>query len=243
MKTLLLITVTLFIAAAHPAHAIDTIFKATVTGTVQTQILNSPTTGRIHTALLNNKRIFEEYQVSKSDYELVLFFINGTELQLLPKHTSAGLPTITVFRVGSISGTVVNTTARVINIIGNTASIGATNLFQDFTGEFSGTARYKGTIQTGAVSKFSCNMTATGTDQSNGGSGYALLKFKVHTTGLFTQCAVAFTRGELPQPRARSPSLSCSDLAPFRGVRVSWARGQSATRSPVAPNLGAATQA
>src|SRR5438445_514651 len=112
MKNLIHLFVTsLILATAGSAGAADDFRKVLVTGTVQTQILIGPGKGKILTAPLNNKRIFQEFGVSPQDYELVVN-ADGIETLLVPKHTGANLPQIKLIVPGS-AGLLVDTTAHV----------------------------------------------------------------------------------------------------------------------------------
>ena len=185
MKTLLYaITTALFLATAGPAWAVTSFLKATVTGTVQTQILLSPNDGRIQTVPLNNKRIFQEFQVSPQDYELAVDASgNSGALVLVPKHTAAMLPTITVVELGNTSAEAIDTKVRVIKLTTNLGPSTATNLFKNVAGQLSGTVHFTGTIQTPVFSKFIFAVAASGTNST--GSGGAVLKFKITTQGAF----------------------------------------------------------
>src|SRR4051812_29835263 len=99
-QTSLAASVILLLIAATSAPAADTFLKATVTGTVQTQVLITNTDGRIRTEQLNNQRIFQEFLVSPKDYELAFMFGSPNGLVLVPKHVSAMLPTLTVAGLG-----------------------------------------------------------------------------------------------------------------------------------------------
>jgi hypothetical protein len=179
MKTSLLILVSLLVAAG--SLRADSFLKATVTGTIQTQKVLSPLDGRIQTSILNDKFIFEEFQVSKTDYELVLDASGSGELLLLPKHSGGALSAISVAKIGSIDGTAIDTKARVEHLVGPADPGSATNLFKDLAGTFNGTAHYTGMIGVNTVvTKYILNFTGSG-------RGGAILKFKVTGAGQFEQ--------------------------------------------------------
>src|SRR5262245_52190642 len=110
MKTLLLFVVVVLSAAA--GRAADILLKATVTGTVRTQQIISPTDGRIITKPLNNLRIAQEFGVSPAGYRLVLN-VSKTELVLMPIYASSGLQAITVWKFGT-SVSLINTKAHIV---------------------------------------------------------------------------------------------------------------------------------
>lgn len=186
-KASLITSALLFLAAAIPAGAADTFLKATVTGTVQTQVLFTPSDGRIRTEPLNNKRIFREFLVSPTDYALVFRLGSGIELVLVPKHASAMLPSITVIGLGNDIQQVVNTKTRVVRIVSNLAPGTATNLFKDLAGELNGTLHYTGAVAAGTITKFVFSVLGHGTDPTNGAGKPALLKFKATTGSPFVQ--------------------------------------------------------
>ena len=187
MKKLLLFLVALFIATAHPASAADRFLKATVSGTVQTQTLITTTNARIHTSILNNRRIFLEYLVSPADYELVVNVEAGSEFVLLPKHTNAMLPAISIFKLGPDSQAVLNTKLGILRIVGDISAVDATNLFKNLAGEIDGLAQFRLPLANREIKKFTFNVTGHGTDPAGVSSSAALLKFKVTAAGEFTQ--------------------------------------------------------
>jgi hypothetical protein len=58
-----LLTAVLLLATASQAWAVDQYLKTSITGAIQTQLLLGPGVGRIYTAPLNKKRIFQEFGV------------------------------------------------------------------------------------------------------------------------------------------------------------------------------------
>ena len=177
MKTLLLIT-SLFFVGPLPIHAASPYFKVNVSGTVQTRISLGPLETRIYTAPLNNKRIFQEFQVSPDDYVLVVSATNLGEVNLVPKN-SGGLPSILVFTIGGNSEGINDTKSHVFRLIGEVAPIAHTNLFQGLFGSISYTSHFKST----GTTKINMSVTAGGTAE---GGGAALLKFKVVSSSPFT---------------------------------------------------------
>jgi hypothetical protein len=179
--TALLVT----LATASPSWAAGTFLKAKVSGTVQTQTPVPPSDGRIHSAKLDSKRIFDEFGVSSDQYELVVSLGVTLTLELLPKLSAAKLPTILVVELGSDSQEIFDTKARTIALGGSIAPGTATNLFENIAGEIAGTARYQGTPISGVITKLVLGVTGRGTDTS--GVGPALLKFKIAAAGSFVQ--------------------------------------------------------
>jgi len=177
MKALLLITSLLF-AGPLPIHAASPYFKATVTGTVQTRVTLGPVEFRIHTAPLNNKRIFQEFQVSPDDYVLAVSTSNLGEVLLLPKNSGA-LPAISVLKLGSDRQSITDTKSNVIHLIGDIVATSHTNIFQGLFGTISNTTHFNST----GTTKIILSVTAGGTDFAG---GPALLKFKVVTSSHFT---------------------------------------------------------
>src|SRR5690349_2748733 len=130
MRKILRFLVASFIATANPASAADRFLKATVSGTVQTQALITNTNGRIHTSILNNRGIFLEFLVSPADYELVVNVADRGELVLLPKHTGAMLPTLSIFKLGTNTQSVINTKLGLLRIVADITPSDTTNLFK-----------------------------------------------------------------------------------------------------------------
>lgn len=190
MKTnyILNLIVVLCTAAVAQLHAAGPQFlKANVAGTVQTQTILAPNEGRIRTSILNNKRIFAEFQVSKADYEMVVLVNSGIKLILLPKSASANLPTITVVEFGTNTQSVIDTKINIVNTVSDIAPSTATNLFKDLDGEIIGAAHFKGIIgSTAAITNFNFNVIGHGTDL-NGANGASVLRFKVTAKGTFNQ--------------------------------------------------------
>jgi len=187
MKKPFLFLVALFVATANPASAEDRFLKATVSGTVQTQAFITTTNTRIHTSILNNRRIFLEFLVSPADYELVVNVLAGSEVVLLPKHTGAMLPTLSIFKLGPNNQSVLNTKLGILRLVGDISPSVATNLFKNLAGEIDGVAQFRFPLSNDGVKKFSFNVTGHGTDPAGVGTSPALLKFKVTAVGEFTQ--------------------------------------------------------
>ena len=187
MKKLLRFLVALFIATANPASAADRFLKATVSGTVQTQTLITTTNARIHTSILNNRRIFLEYLVSPADYELVVNVEAGGELVLLPKHTGAMLPTLSIFKLGTNNQSVINTKLGLLRLVADITPSDTTNLFKNLAGEIDGLAQFRLPVSNNEIKKFSFNVIGHGTDPAGVSTSAALLKFKVTAVGEFTQ--------------------------------------------------------
>jgi hypothetical protein len=187
MKKPFLFLVALFVATANPASAADRFLKATVSGTVQTQTLITTTNLRIHTSILDNRRIFLEYLVSPADYELVVNVEAGSEVVLLPKHTNSMLPTISIFKLGPDSQAVLNTKLGILRIVGDISAGDATNLFKNLAGEIDGLAQFRFPLANREIKKFSFNVTGHGTDPASVATSAALLRFKVTAAGAFTQ--------------------------------------------------------
>jgi hypothetical protein len=162
-------TTALILTTASPAWATDQYLKANVNGTVQTQAILSPGDGRVRTAPLNNKRIFQEFQVSPLDYELVYDIISSGGLMLLPKSAAAMLPSLTVVQLGQHSENIFNTKARCARVESDLAVSSATNLFKNLDGELVGTAFFKGPLAPPIITKFNFTVTARGSDNSGGG--------------------------------------------------------------------------
>lgn len=186
MKTLLsLLTATLFLATASPTRAVESFFKVTFSGTVQTQTILGPNDGRIRTEVLNEKRILQQYGVSKQDYELAFGLSSG--LVLIPKHASAMLPTITILNFSS-SDTVTNTKAHIIKFGGTIAAGPASpTVFADLTGEVVGLVHFVGPFPSTVFKNLSFAGLARGTNARPGGVGKSFLNFKVVTNGFFEQ--------------------------------------------------------
>jgi len=186
MKTLLsCLTATLLLATASPSRAVETFFKTSVGGTVQTQTILGPTDGRIRTTVLNEKRILQEYGVSGQDYELV--FGTSSGLQLLPKRASAMLPTFQILSIGS-SIEVVNTKAHLIKLeAAVTPGPASTTIFNNMAGELVATALYQGPFPPTTFKKLNFSVTARGFDPNPGGNSSSLLKFRIVAGGVFVQ--------------------------------------------------------
>src|SRR4051812_28655904 len=91
--TLISITSTSAFAAGVP------LFLANVSGSVDVQHTLSPGDSRSQLSALNNKRIFEEFQVSANDYVLVIDANGAGVLELLPKSAASMLPTLEVLKL------------------------------------------------------------------------------------------------------------------------------------------------
>lgn len=184
MKNALFAIFSLLLVSAASSDAAN-FLKARVTGTVQTQTLQGLNEGRIRTSALNNASIFEQFGVSPADYELVVA-IEETGLYLLPR-TQGALPTLTVVRFNDDSGTVVDTRKRAVSYVAQAGNTTATNLFEDFAGTAVGLFRYTGEFSSPTFKSGSVNVMGKGTDNLGEGSNAAILKFKITTTGTFTQ--------------------------------------------------------
>jgi hypothetical protein len=185
MKTVLLVTVTLFLSSLT-VFAQSTYDKATVTGTVQTGVAISLGNPRIVTEPLNNKRIFQEFAVSPIAYELVLNPATF-ELLLLPKHTNSGLPTLSVFAPGDTLLGLLDGKARLGRYFSNFALSANTNLFKNLSGEMVIVRYYKGTVVQDFVYKKTVINALAQSEPPRSGDNTTFLKFKVATSGGFTQ--------------------------------------------------------
>lgn len=184
-KLLSCLTATLLLVTASSTRAAEVFLKVAVSGTVQSQTILGPTNGRIRTAVLNEKRIFQEYGVSAQDYELVFGATSG--FQLIPKQASAMLPTLSILTI-TTTATAIDTKAGVFKFGGPvTPGPASTSIFNNLAGELVGTAHYVGSFPPTAFKKVIFSVTGRGSDPSMGGSGTSLLKFKVVTNGIFVQ--------------------------------------------------------
>jgi hypothetical protein len=178
-------TTALLFTVARPVWAAADSYEAIVIGTVQTQIYLGPGDGRIHTALMNNKRIFQEFGVSSQDYALVVKLV-GAGLYLEPKSASAMLPEIEIYNTGTTEGLTDNK-AHLEKYSSAIVAGGATNIFQNMAGEIVTAYYYKGDRALGNITKIVANVTARGTDPVGGFTTSALLKFKVVAQKPFAQ--------------------------------------------------------
>jgi hypothetical protein len=178
------LTAALLLATASPAWAVDQYLKTSISGTVQTQLTLGPGEGRIYTAALTKKRIFQEFGVSVEDYELVIN-LNGIELLLLPKNSAANLPVIPVMIPGSKLQPLVDTRAHVQKIRSEIGTSTATNLFKDLFGQLDVTYLFQGPIVTAKVNKVIVNVKACGTNPAGGSIASAFLTFRITAQGLF----------------------------------------------------------
>jgi hypothetical protein len=179
-----LLTAVLLLATASQAWAADQYLKVSVTGTVQTQLLLGPGVGRIYTAPLNKKRIFQEFGVSAADYELVIN-LSGIGLLLLPKNAAANLPEITVLAPTFPNQALVDTRAHVEKIRADIGASTATNLFKDLFGQLEITYFFQGPVASPKVNKVVVNVKACGTDPAGGNTSSAFLNFKATAQGIF----------------------------------------------------------
>jgi len=171
----------LLATAAAPTWAGTTaVFKAKVSGSVRTQLLITPVDGRIESAPLNNKRIFDEFGVSPDDYELVLTLSGDISVLLMPKSLSSGLPSVNVFTVHGSS--IVDTHKNTIGAGGSLTSGATTNLFKDLAGELQGAIKFKGAILSPQFTKVTLDGHARGTGLE---SSVALLTIKLSTGATF----------------------------------------------------------
>lgn len=156
-------------------------FLATVTGTVVKQELITPSEVRLRTSTLNNKRIFQEFQVSPTDYALVVD--TSIKLVLLPKSASSGKPAITVFELDELS-TFIDTRAKIGRFVSGAVTSTATdNLFEGLSGTAQGP--YKLTASQ-SVTKLTFSFFGRGSDIASD-SGRTLLQFKVTSGKSFIQ--------------------------------------------------------
>jgi hypothetical protein len=183
MKSLLFcLTTALILGTAGPSQAIDSLLKATVSGTIHTQTLLSVSEGRIHTEKLDVKRVFAEFGASPDDYALVVDVSGAGVLELIPRHTAAMLPTLVVLTFGSAAESVVDTRTHLFAYSAPIAPGSATNLFEHLAGEMAGTLK---SSALSAITKISLEVLARGSDTV--GTGPALLKFKLSASGAFVQ--------------------------------------------------------
>jgi hypothetical protein len=183
MKPLLtsLAAAILVLSTFNSARAAD-FFKVAVSGTVQTQLIVGGSSGRIRTEALNNKRFLGEFGVSPDDYRLAFDFATNA-LVLLPKDPTAVLPTLTILSIGS-SALLTDSKAHIFKISGSVQPGVNTNLFQNLSGELTGTIHFR---DAGTFTTFVFSFTGRGTDLTNGGAGPAFLKFRFTSTGRFAQ--------------------------------------------------------
>jgi hypothetical protein len=189
MKKIFLLVAGLFsIVALTPNVNADSLplKLVTLSGSVEVEEIVSPTATHARISSLNNARVFQEFEVSTTDYALVIDLNAAGVLELKPKFASAGLPTIQVF---ILSGTkaVVDTKKASGDVYDNLTSTASGNLFQGLTGVVSGKITFQGTIDSGVVKKFTLSGIAAGRNQNNAGNDTALLTFKLSTGGDFTQ--------------------------------------------------------
>ena len=182
MKIPTLAVLSLLIATAS-LQAVPTYLSAKVSGTVETQIVNGPADGRINMGKVDNNRIFSEFQVSATDYQLA-FSTSSAGLYLVPKHTTAGLPTITVMDMGGSSQTAVDTKSRTLVYEAGVTNSTAANLFQNLQGTVVGSFKYTGAYPPSAYTSATLNVIGHGTDNS-GSSGTAILQVKITVKGSF----------------------------------------------------------
>ncbi|HTO53485.1 MAG TPA: hypothetical protein VMR50_08880 [Myxococcota bacterium] len=176
----------LFTGASFAQAGSPMMFKAKISGTVLVQLSNSPTDGQIVKTKLDNKRVFQEFGVSDSDYELVWSFDGNAGLELVAKSLFAKLPVISVLPIGDVDP-IVDTHTRTFALIDNLEDGGALgNLFEGITGGLTGTVKYRGDVMSPEISKISLTVVATGNNPAGTTSHLALINAKISTSGLFT---------------------------------------------------------
>ena len=157
-----------------------------LSGTVTVQENTTPSTARARVQPLNEQRVFAEFSVSKHDYELVLDVNGAGTVELVGKSASAALPTLQVFMLSG-NAPVLDTKLNFGDLYANVGSTATGNLFEGLAGSGIGKVSFKGPIANGVFKKFTFSSLALGKNQKNVSSPNALLKFKVVTTGDFTQ--------------------------------------------------------
>jgi hypothetical protein len=160
--------------------------KITLTGSVEIQETQSVTVARARVTPLNPNRIFEEFAVSKNDYELVLDINGSGVVELVPKSASSPLPILQVFALTG-NEAILDTKLVFGDLYANLSSTALGNLFEGLVGTVTGRDFFKGTIATTTFKKFTISGVALGKNQNAVGNTVALIKFKVVTTGGFTQ--------------------------------------------------------
>src|SRR5688500_1165796 len=75
------------------------LFSANLSGSIEVQEPLPADATRTRFSALNSPRVFAEFNVSPSDYALVMDVAGSGVLQLVPRSTNSGLTTIEVFRL------------------------------------------------------------------------------------------------------------------------------------------------
>ena len=188
MKKIPLLTLASLFIVTGSLHAAPTNFiSAKISGTAQTQIVLGPSDGRIGISKVDNTRVFNEFNVSATDYDFVFATGSDAGFYLLPKHTGAALPTLPVIILGDDTQTVIDTKAHIYGYQSSvqTTNNTATNLFENLTGVISGSLKYAGSFPPTNFTSASFVFLGHGTDISTGDG--AILNLKLTVKGTVTQ--------------------------------------------------------
>jgi len=181
----LLLSILISMAAAS-AFAQVPLLLANVKGTVEVQRTLSPGESRAQFSQLNNKRIFEEFQVSPNDYVLVLNANGQGTLQLVPKSAASELPTIEVLKLND-NEPVLDTKKSVGDLFATLSSTATGNLFEGLKGAVNGRVSFVPPLTEPQLKKFNFAGVAAGRNTDGDSSTVALIKLKVTTTQAFEQ--------------------------------------------------------
>jgi hypothetical protein len=167
------------------ANAAGPLLLANVSGTVEIQEPLTADATRTRFSSLNNQRVFAEFNVSPNDYALVVNIIGSGVLQLMPRSTNAGLPTIEVLSL-SDNTSVIDTKKGIGDLFSTISSTATDNLFEGLTGSVHGRITFRPPISLESFKKFTFSGVAKGTNEDGVDNTTALIKLKVVTTTTFT---------------------------------------------------------
>jgi hypothetical protein len=157
-----------------------------ITGTITRVVPVSSTATRLRFEKLDDKRLFEEFGVSREDYA---FALADGGFNLVAKSQSSGLPTLPVFTLG-LEKDLIQTKPFKARIGGPVESAATGNIFEGLAGET--TAATGAVIEGGTITALKnlvLRIYARGSDQSAADptSPGVLLRFTVKQIGQFEQ--------------------------------------------------------
>jgi hypothetical protein len=176
----------LFSMAALSAFAEVPLLLVNISGTVEIQHTLSPDDSRTQSSMLNNKRVFEEFQVAPADYVLVIDANGAGTVKLVPKSAASGLPSIDVFSLND-NTPVIDTKKGFGDIFSTLSSTATGNLFEGLKGSVIGRVSFVPPISNGQLKKFAFSGVAVGKNTNGDPETTALIKLKVTTTHAFEQ--------------------------------------------------------
>jgi hypothetical protein len=161
------------------------LFSANISGSIEVQEPLPADATRTRFSALNNPRVFAEFNVSPSDYALVMDVAGSGVLQLVPRSTNSGLTTIEVFRLND-NDAVIDSRRGVGDLFSTLSSTATGTVFEGLTGAVHGRVTFRPPASIETFKKFIFSGVAKGTNEDGVDNTTALIKLKVVTTTRFT---------------------------------------------------------